>query len=405
MIIILVLLVVILFNLVCRTQKRLTFYGGKTMVSDYTFKRYPKFCCDTDPKPISKEEYNKLISTTTNEDTKFLYKVMTNPSIRVLSFFDDDSYSGKYLYKKKINNISEKQGKNIYYQISIMNDYPTDKYPKKSNYSITVYFIDDKTVPNASLITKNFYNTIIASKLFLNKNSIDILKYQDLDNFNSFKMKDSRISFNTFLNFINTEISLYDQEKILGIHGILAYYLGLRKMKDIDLFVNNDRVLTNKILAFDKYDTSNISRFEKINIFESLFNYRIELLIKNKKIENIFTDSKNYLYFFGLKCISLDHNMKLRYIRQRPKAISEIIAFNSKNPEKQYPVPKIPKYKYKLPSSLSSVLAYDMENEYEVLRKVLNIDIEPNPVDQKEFNKTISYYLKSLYGIKPISSE
>lgn len=396
MIIILVLLVVILFNLVCRTQKRLTFYGGE-INNTYTFKRYPKFCCDTNPNPMSRKEYNKLISTTTNDDTKFLYKVMTNPNIRVLSFFDDDSYKGKYLYKKKINNISEKQGKNIYYQISIMNDYPTNQYPKKSDYSITVYFIEDATAPNASLITKNFYNTIIASKLFLNKNSIDILKYQDLDNFNSFKMKDSRIMINTYLNLLNEEVSLYEQEYIMALSGVISYILGLRKIKDIDLdiYYKNDKVI-NTLSSIPFIDSGVIGVPNSKDVMDSLFNAKVTHILKIKNIKNVFTDSNNYFYFLGIKCLSLDNNMKYRQYRKSPKAIAEIIAFNMKNPKKQFKVPDIPSNTYLYPEDQKSY------NEYELLKTMFDVDLNTSPINQKEFNKTVVYYLKSLYGIKSI---
>ena len=338
--IIFVLVISILFMYIfcISMEPTVSFRGG-----GYTFRRYPKFCCDTDPKPIIKSELSKQ---SLDKDTKFLYKVMSNPKMRAIVIFDGPTpKGGSWAYEKIICNITQKQGRNIYYQIAIMNDYDIDDYPKKDNYKIQVYFTCAVCEDNGHLIIKNFYNTVLAAKLFLNKNSIDILKYQDLNRFNNFKMRDSRIKFNTLLNLMNDKLTLFEQEKLIAIHGMISYMLGLRNMSDIDMNCNNDEEVVNKMnvtLDFEldimniNPDSSDINTIQYIS--------KIKSIINTDNINCIFTDPNNYFYFYGLKCISLDINMKSRYIRQRPNAIAEIIAFNLKNPNNKYDLPEIPTY-------------------------------------------------------------
>lgn len=346
-----------------------------------------KLCCDTDPAPIPKSQVIKLIKLhRIDKDTKFLYEVMSNPSIRMIIYFDRSiNHGGKFLYDKQITNITEQHGRNIFYQLAVMNNYSITKYPKKDDYRINIYFVDKNTPHkeiHGTIITKNYYNTVIGAKLMLNENSLNILKYQDLDRFNAHGMKDSRSMMNTFINIVHKNIPLIEQEEMLCVHGFISYYLGLRPMQDIDCNINTSR-LSKVFSEFNWIDLMDLRKISKPT--QRLLSYN-----NIPDVNTLLHNPKNYMYVLGIKCISLDINMRQRYIRQRPKAVSEIITFNVLN-SKTYPVPPIPD-QYILSSDSSSQIMSLKIKEFKLTGKLY-------PVDKKKFLNVILYYLKSIYKI------
>lgn len=372
----------ILFLLVIylrRSTSTIRLTGGYT--------RYPKFCCDVDPIPMTKSQVvQKIKSPNIDKDTKFLYKVMSEPNIRMIISFDKSIVVNNIIYRKKVTNINEQHGRNIFYQLAVMNGHSIEAYPRKDNYSIDVYFVDSIDTKNEDvIITTNFYNTVIGAKLMLNKNSLEVLKYQNLDNFNAYRMKDSRSMLNKFINILNEDCSLAKQEDIICYHGIIAYYLGLRPITDVDCSVKDDKVYAT-LRNYDWIDPVNLLALseQKERWVQSVLDST-----KLKNFDEIMYNPKNYMYILGIKCFSLDINMIQRYFRQRPKAVGEIIAFNTLN-KKQYPIPPIPNI-YVLSDRNTQIMELEIE--------LFKFTDDTYPVDKNRYLKTILYYLRSLYKI------
>ena len=389
-IVILFILFIFLLSLSCRRKYTLLTGGSDNR---YTFKRYPKFCCDDDPIPLTPDQYKLLIERENlDEDTKFLHQVLHDSNIRVIVEFDTSNFQGKTLYTKKLTNICEKHGRNIYYQIAVMNDYSLHDYPKKDKYNINVYFITNDDQKN-KMYTKNYYNTVVAAKLFLNTNSIEFLKYQDLDRFNSFQMKNTRIMFNTLLNFLNINADLYDQETVISFHGIISYFLGLRMANDIDMNTINNKNLYHKLLqniTTDIIDYSDNDDFTRYAIKKDMADYKLN------NICDLFFDPKNYMYFLGLKCYSLELHLKSRYIRNRPNAIAEIIALDYKT-TLNYPLPKIPDKNYIVSFGKWKDIIPETQKKY--LPSQDDLNIEENKINKERFLSTIKFYLFKKYNL------
>ena len=364
------------------TKVKLT--GGSKCNSAYRFTRYPKFCCDIDPIPMTK--IPKLQGL--DNDTKFLYKVMSDPSMRMIVSFDKSIVVNNIIYRKKISSIDEQHGRNIFYQLAIMNNYPIQDYPRKSNYDIYVYFINKKDAKDG-FVTTNFYNTVVGAKLMLNKNSIEVLKYQNLDRFNAYRMKDSRSMLNTFINILNEDFSLAEQENIICYHGIIAYYLGLRPTTDIDCTTNDSKIYKT-LKKYDWIDPVNL----RVPAGKEFWIQGVLNNTKLKSFDEIMYNPKNYMYILGIKCFSLDINMVQRYYRQRPKAVGEIVTFNILN-NKQYPIPPIPKI-YILSNRNTQITELEIE--------LFKFKDTQHPIDKKRYLGTMLYYLKSLYKINKFNN-
>ena len=394
----------------------------KDIPKKYLYNKYPKFCCNKDPKPLFRIDnldkpwqdvadiiINKLDPTdqikniieniddkSVKDDTKFLYYLMCNPNIECIVSFGKELNNIKYIYKKELKDIN--YAKNIYYQIAIMNSNNLNILKNMKSVdkpmNIYIYFCDKPNKLDSSdmiFCINKFYNLILAGKLFLNKNSLELIKYQDLKSFNMFDKKDSRIKLNSLLNFMNQELSLKEQESIQCFHGIITYYLGLRNLTDIDYLTLDKNII-------DKCNNINIldgNLFTKDNII--MYNARLHRFQYINNIDGLYNPD-NYGYIFGIKCITLDNNMRSRYIRQRPKAISEIIAFNNRNYNKKYKIPRIPEYKYIKPDNstyetdLTILVSDKIDPGY---RKKLNEE----KMNKDKFIKVTRCYLKKSYKI------
>ena len=321
----------------------------------YTFsiQRSPRTVCfdggnkknkDIKVKPLTKEEYNELISLSSNldDDTKILYKLLLDDTMRAIVYFDDNHVPPQFpWYKRKVENVSKKQGKAIFYQVMSALGNSTYDYPERDNYNIYIYFLHDPI--NTKLTTKNFFQTVILAKLFLNKNSIEFTKYQDIDRYSKLGIEENIKELKDIIKLFYQKFSLFEQEKILFIHGTITSFLGLRNSGDIDIAIYEDEDIGKKM---DKL---------KINKeIEYLIHYssgkndltKYKDLFKLNDIKELFLDHNNYMYVFGIKCWSLEKNLKSRSLRNRPNSVTEIVAFNYLNPNNLYPIPSPPERVY-----------------------------------------------------------
>lgn len=446
---ILLLILIIIVAVICvllYKKARSHIHGGKAFDTnsdldqiiprEYAYKRYPRFCCLQDPIPML-PNYNepptpanlKKIQTTLglkdikmDHNTLLLYWYLCSPKARIAVQFVRPIKPIKKPFYTQVLDVSRKQGMRIFYQLGVQN-LPEERVLEKNyvemlydtmvpvsikEHKIWVYFYEEEPPQQDFTIrTQNFYNTTLAAKLFLNKNSLDLCKYIDLHTLNAFDNLRSRVMFNTLMNFINRNISLRDQEDMLGVHGIVAYSLGLRNMTDVDIPTYNNPALHKKISELKFIDSKNFSDKDA----DDMDSIAIKIIAFSgvKNLKEAFYDPSNHMYFMGLKLSTIDYNMRSRFQRQRPKAIAEIMAFNYRNPEKEYPIPKIPFWQYKFADPDYGV-QYTMEQNLKFKKDALNLTKKEikeikEPVDRIRFMNSILKHLNLTFRIPEYTPE
>jgi hypothetical protein len=195
----------------------------------------------------------------------------------------------------------------------------------------------------------SFDELILMASIFLNKNSLELLKMQDIEKIYKFNNTDCKKMFDKILYNINHKITLLELNSRIIISSFILYLYGFRYCNDIDI----KYIYINK-----KYDKLSKIDIEKI-IEDIVIKYKSDKYISYYEIV---LNPEYHLYFLGNKVNILDIEMyKKRYREDRPRAFVDIIYVN-----------QILKTKYKFP-------------------KLTKRDIK--------FYNTIQYFLKNRYNL------
>lgn len=200
-----------------------------------------------------------------------------------------------------------------------------------------------KKYPAEDVINDNFNIYIPNTKesiwncasIFFCNNSLKFLEKQNFDYFLTKDMENSKKMFLKFRKWFLTNVEIKYQSQFLLYSSIVLYLLGHRSINDIDLYVH-------KI-------PSNLN--DKISIFQQSNEIKLDFKVKNtdnwphywdewldewaqkcgaKYFEEILGNSKYHFYFLGIKIISLDCDIKRRLIRNRPRAVADLIALRKR---------------------------------------------------------------------------
>ncbi len=284
-----------------------------------------------------------------------------------------DHFNGKYLKKVEIN----PKGHYCQSLLKIYNSQlsNTEKEILNKNNKFTIYFynckypdINDKSY----FYFKNRRDFLIPC--FLNTNTIKFLELVNIDNYEEYK-NNNKLFFITLSNirkYVKTKERLgvmVDGSATLSIHNV-------RKMKDLDLVIFHPRYYEPKVrynlinmhkqLKFiDPYFYNFLSwKGEEKHVLDKQVSY-----ITNNKVKDfnyvVFDPSFTY-YFFGIKIISLDYNLKYRAMRNYPKNIADLIITKYKL---NIDVPKIKKIEDKVNANDERI--YDKKDFIETILKYL----------------------------------
>ena len=325
------------------------------------YNKYPAFIKVIDESDASSDNYIEFL----------YYHLNDNICLKITEHFN-----GKYLKKVEITP-KDNYCKSLLklYNSQLNND---EKEILNKNHKFSVYFYNCK-YPNVNdksyFYFKNRRDFLVPC--FLNTNTIKFLQLVNIDNYDDYKNK-NKLFFITLSNirkYVKTKERLgvmVDGSATLSIHNV-------RNMKDLDLVIFHPRYFDPKIrynlinmhkqLKFiDPYFYNFLSwKSEEKHVLDKQVSY-----ITNNKVKDfnyvVFDPSFTY-YFFGIKIISLDYNLKYRAMRNYPKNIADLIITKYKL---NIDVPKIKKIEDK-------VNAND-ERIYE----------------KKEFIETIFKYLKKF---------
>ncbi len=209
---------------------------------------------------------------------------------------------------------------------------------------------------------------------FLNNNTIKFLELVNIGNYEEYK-NNNKLFFITLANIrknvktIERLGVMVDGSATLSIHNV-------RKMKDLDLVIYHPRYYEPKV----RYNLINMHKQLKFidPYFYNFLNWKGEekyvldkqvSYITNNEFKDfnyvVFDPSFTY-YFFGIKIISLDYNLKYRAMRNYPKNIADIIITKYKL---NIDVPKIKKLEDKINANDERI--YDKKDFIETILKYL----------------------------------
>jgi hypothetical protein len=207
---------------------------------------------------------------------------------------------------------------------------------------------DNKGFDNYCLfIPQNAEELQYASSIFFCNSSLEFIELQNFDFFLTKDYDTSRKMFLKYKKWLMTHIDYINRQQFMLFSSVVLYLLGNRNMNDLDLYVHS---ICDDIL-------------EKTHELNNKEEYNIDMSIKNtpnypkhwnkwlddwaskcgaKYFEEILGNPKYHFYYLGVKVISVHCDVVRRSIRQRPKAVADLIALR-KRYHYSIAIPPIPK--------------------------------------------------------------
>lgn len=335
-----------------------------------------------------------------DNDTRLLYTIMSSPDMRITVTFNPPA--------KIIKKLTLETGHafRVFHQIATQNSEMSNLDIKSiwpPNQTV-LYFTDSDA---KGVTTTSFSNTIIVAKLIFNANSLDFLKYQDLDRFLMLSRQCWAL-MNSYAKFLDMNFTAKEREQTVAYHGLISYMLGLRRFNDIDVLWGGPAADVSKFNQFNYIDIISFDeKFDSAKSQAQLKSVQCRFLRSSdvKTIDQLWNDPNEYGYFMGIKCLKLSTNINLRLMRQRPKAMAELVALKLKYPA-LVPKLKIPTWKideqnlaYMTTTSIMEnqfVCFYNKDGELLTEKEILE---KRSPVDQSRYLMTLLKYLSKDFRV------
>jgi len=266
-----------------------------------------------------------------------------------------------------------------------------------------------------------FQETIDYATIYLNKNSLDILIKQNINQLIKNNSYEQLVYINTLKKSLYENFTQFELINFIFLSSIILYVYGLRKFNDIDGFIYP---MIKKNKDFDErynklYDVSSNSFIPFIDIsYEGSKAYddyiikfydKLAYIFDKIKYEDVIFNPKYHFYFFGLKMHLIEFEIIKRIYRFKPSSWADLVMIKNKL---NYPIvfPKIPeKIKYrdnKIDKNklIETILSY-IKNRYHIYSKKEDIEkmfvdkeITSN-IDNKNINKDIIFF-KNIIKVK-----
>jgi len=241
------------------------------------------------------------------------------------------------------------------------------------------------------------------ASIFFCESSLKFLEKQNFDYFLTKDMENSKKMFLKYRKWLLLNIDIKYQSQFMLYSSIVLYLLGHRPMNDIDLYVHTiPDDLNTKLELFN--ESKEIKLDFKVKNTDNWPNYWDEWLDEwaqkcgAKYYEEILGNPKYHFYFLGVKIISLECDVTRRLLRNRPRAVADLIALR-KRYSYNISIPSIPE-KY---SEYISITDKSEDEIKDLIKKgyILNnknkeISIECI-TDVSKFINTIIYALHDRY--------
>lgn len=332
-------------------------------------------------------EYVEIINNMLKSEIELLY-FLDNKNLEV-NIIKNEINEKNVISVKKIKYDKKLFDTILYLYIDYLKDEEKELLKNKNDVFVVVKKI---VVEKNSKFNNNRKNIILTS--FFHKKTNEYLLRLDI----------SRDVIDKKTNFFYIKKILNNKFKPIYSHGILIdgsinmFANNIRKNNDIDLVILHPYNKSPNV----KRDLENLS---KIGFLDAYFDGVVEWEgenkefldkntseITNNKINSYFEmifNPNNYYYFYGIKIIDFDYDLKYRVIRSYPKNIAEIVMINDiynikmeinkkliepiKVNEKNYSLNKFLKISYNYYKKYSKKIKYNNIDEYKNKLKLLNL--------------------------------
>jgi hypothetical protein len=249
-------------------------------------------------------------------------------------------------------------------------------------------------------MTTKFYQTVEHAQIYFCENSLKFLESQLLDRHIGIYMRKSRILLATFKRWMCKNLSLKQRRNILLLSGSILYCYGIRNLSDIDMYIDQD-CYSNEI---EKYILNPDTKFHFVDArmpntntwipYWNKWGVKWAQLIGANNFDEIIYNPNYHFYYMGMKFMILDGDIQRRLIRQRPKAICDLVKIN-----------QLLGYNIKIPNIPSSQKKYIRLNKNEcfVLDKNQSYNQENNEIEYDEkidkdiFLRTMKWHFEKIY--------
>ena len=392
---------------------------------------------------IGKLIKKELILDRSDIDTEYVIfqYVKCRPKIRLLTFWS--TFSGdvnevlkgeKIVYRKKVM-LTRKEAMGVLYQLYFSQKLSLpdiERHVVKKGWSTEqaqeiqmVWCEDFSGKADETLDVREVFGEVIdVSSLYLNQNSLQMLKYQDLQNVEKFNQEQngrSFMMFNTVKKIFQENFSLLDRERCIVVSGTVLYAHGLRSMTDVDAYVyyypdpskelretlykytlESEKIRGDELDWFDCY----LAKNEEGSYYDDWYD-KISLAMKNVEMKDVIFDPRYHFYFCGQKCSLLLFEVIKRLYRYKPIGWADLIAINLKY-HQGIKFPQLPekiKHYYKEKIDLSSfirTIAHNLRNRYgiqmkpEVIQSYFTVATLSSDVDEYDLEKNRNALEKHL---------
>lgn len=182
-------------------------------------------------------------------------------------------------------------------------------------------------------INDHYYQTIEYSQIFLHKKTISFLKKQNLEKHLSFDK--SRLYVNTVKQWIIKNVKLIDQERYVVMGSAILYLYGIRQCRDIDGLMLGDGASKELIENTAKFFYNRPTRFAfaEFGITDTKYwdegwdikdAHWFELMGIKYRDELLF-NPECYMYFNGMKFLTLKSEILKKYIRHKYHDVGDML--------------------------------------------------------------------------------
>jgi len=209
--------------------------------------------------------------------------------------------------------------------------------------------------------------------IFFHENSIHFLEKQK--SWRLLEMSKAINNFNKIKEFMYG-YSMLELEKLLLNSSVVLFSHGIREANDIDgILLNSNSIDDDKIKDLNKDGTIDISyKFNDEWLTE--LNSRAKIMGATDYTELVL-NPKYYYYFMGLKILRLKYDIKIRFIRERPAQLTDLLIIRQMF---------MLNYKLSIPEQTKKF--NDKDNTTNI-----------TDVDTNRYLETIKFYLKIRYKI------
>ena len=216
-----------------------------------------------------------------------------------------------------------------------------------------IWLTDDKRTYDILHINDFYSETIDNSSLFLNENSLKVLKTGNVFSVAYHTDEEVCNQINSYKKVLTNKFSLLEQERFILMSSFVLFTYGVRKFNDLDGIVMskpepNDN-FKEKYNQYFNIEGKNYHPYIDVYMeghklyqpYISAFNDKLANIMGANSFEDMIMDPKYHYYYFGLKLIILPFELIQKAHRFRPKSNVDII-MTGELINKKYKLPFIP---------------------------------------------------------------